>query len=101
LLAKLHEEALRGVATSISRSAVSLNDRIDELLDLAKGEMGMLELKLDLVDLTQLLGDAAESMTPVAVGRGQSLVLDLPTYMCRKRAIRGAGSPHIHAPSRG
>jgi PAS domain S-box-containing protein len=78
LLSQLHEEPLLSLARNIGRSATNLNSRIDELLDLARGEVGMLELKLESTDLLQLLRDVAENMAPLASGNEQTLILDLP-----------------------
>jgi len=78
LVAELRNEPLLSLAKNINRGASNLNSRIDELLDLARGELGMLQLKPELVDLLQLLREAADDMTPVASSHGQSLVLELP-----------------------
>jgi PAS domain S-box-containing protein len=78
LVAELRKEPLLSLAKNINRGASNLNNRIDELLDLARGEIGMLQLKPELVDLLQLLREAAGDMTPVASSHGQSLVLELP-----------------------
>ena len=78
LVAELRNEPLLSLAKNINRGASNLNSRIDELLDLARGEIGMLQLKPELVDLLQLLREAADDMTPVASSHGQSLLLELP-----------------------
>jgi two-component system response regulator VicR len=57
---------------------LNLDSRINELLDLVRGEVGMLELKLERVDLSRMLRNIADSMRPVALKRGQSLDLALP-----------------------
>ncbi|MEE8471210.1 MAG: ATP-binding protein, partial [Dehalococcoidia bacterium] len=81
LASKIEEEPLRSMAGNINRSACNLNSRIDELLDLAKGEIGMLELKLEQVDLLQLLREVADTMSSVPSSRGQSLIVDLPSSL--------------------
>jgi PAS domain S-box-containing protein len=78
LASELKEEPLLSLARNLSRGASSLNSRIDELLDLAKGEIGMLQLKTEPSDVLQLLREAAEYVSPVALSRGQSLIMDLP-----------------------
>ena len=78
LASELKEEPLLSLARNISRGASNLNSRIDELLDLAKGEIGMLQLKIEPLDALQLLGEVAEYVSPVALSRGQSLILELP-----------------------
>ncbi len=64
---------------SISRSASNLNQRIDELLDLARGETGMLQLTLETLDPIPLLQEIGSEMTPVALHNGQSLTVELPS----------------------
>ncbi len=78
LASELKEEPLLSLARNISRGASNLNSRIDELLDLAKGEIGMLQLKVEPLDASQLLREVAEYVSPVASSRGQSLILELP-----------------------
>lgn len=86
LVSELHEEPLQTLAKNIRQGASNLGSRIDELLDLARGEVGMLQVKLDWVDILQLLRETADSMTPLASRRGQSLVLMLPASLPRVRA---------------
>lgn len=86
LVSELHEEPLQTLAKNIRQGASNLGSRIDELLDLARGEVGMLQVKLDWVDILQLLRETADSMTPLASRRGQSLVLMLPPSLPRVRA---------------
>lgn len=86
LLTKLQEEKLLGLARNINRSAANLNKRVDELLDLARGEVGMLTLKLEPVDLRQLVREVADTIAPVATGHGQSLAVDLPASLPLVRA---------------
>ncbi|TET74826.1 MAG: response regulator, partial [Dehalococcoidia bacterium] len=86
LASELHDEPLLSLARNISQGASSLNSRIDELLDLARGEVGMLQLKLEPVDLLQLLRETGDSMRPLASSRGQSLTLDLPPSLPPVRA---------------
>ena len=50
LVDELQEEPWLGLARNIHRGALGLNNRIDELLDVARGELGMLEVNLKSVD---------------------------------------------------
>ena len=86
LASELRDEALGTLANSIRQGASNLNSRIDELLDLARGEVGMLQLRLEAVDLSQLLRETADSMTPVALQRGLPLVLALSPSLPPVRA---------------
>jgi signal transduction histidine kinase len=69
---------LLSLARNIEQGASNLNNRIDELLDLARGEIGMLHLNPQPVDLLRLLGEIADHMAPMVSSHGQTLTLDLP-----------------------
>ena len=89
LVAELKKEPLLSLARNINRGASNLNKRIDELLDLARGEIGMLQLKLELVDMLRLLREVAGDMAPLALSHGQALNLDLPDSLPMVRADEG------------
>jgi PAS domain S-box-containing protein len=78
LASEVKSEPLLSLAKNIRQGANNLDSRIDELLDLAKGEVGILQLKTEPIDLLQLLRETADITTALASGRGQSLVLALP-----------------------
>lgn len=78
LMQKLKDEPLYGLAQNISHGANNLNRRIDELLDLAKGEVGMLRLNPEPMDPKQLLQRIVDEETPVAIRNGQTLTAKLP-----------------------
>jgi PAS domain S-box-containing protein len=86
LASELDEGPLQGLARNIRQGALNLNARIDELLDLARGEVGLLELKVESTDISALLREIADSMAPLALQRGQSLVVSLPLSLPRVRA---------------
>jgi two-component system KDP operon response regulator KdpE len=73
LVSEIKEERLSSLASNIRRSAHNLNSRIDELLDLAKGEVGILELNLEQIDLRPILHEAVETMATLAASKGLSL----------------------------
>lgn len=78
LLSELHEEPWASIARNIYRGAANLSNRIDELLDLAKVEIGILQLSPGRVDARQLLHGIADDMAVVVSKNGQSLVVALP-----------------------
>jgi PAS domain S-box-containing protein len=86
LLSEIQDDRLLSLARNISRGADNLNSRIDELLDLARGEVGTLQLNAEQVDPLPLLREAGETVAPVAASRGQSMVLDLPGSASMVRA---------------
>jgi len=78
LTAGIKEEPYATLVRNIQLGTLHLNKRITELLDLARGEIGMLRLKCRPIELLQLLKDVADYVTPEAAKKQQSLVLDLP-----------------------
>ncbi len=79
LLERVVDEQSRRLVESIDRSASNLNRRIDELVDLIRGETDMLPLALERVDVVSLLRDAGTDMAPVAASEGHSLTVELPS----------------------
>jgi signal transduction histidine kinase len=77
LLEEIKEKHLLGLAHNICQGAYNLNQRVDELLDLARGEVGMLRLNPESVDPRQLLEGIVDSMKPLALKNGQSLSSEL------------------------
>ncbi|MCX5999152.1 MAG: PAS domain-containing sensor histidine kinase, partial [Chloroflexi bacterium] len=92
----LAEELPQGRALSlvdtINRSTSSLNRMTGDLLDVARGEMGTLDLNLAPTDLTSLLRQICSDMAPVASRCGHNLVADvapaLPQVMADASRLR-------------
>jgi PAS domain S-box-containing protein len=78
LVSGLKEEPWLSVAQNIQRGAINLNRRIGELLDLARGEIGMLRLNPKRVDILKLLQHVGSEMSAVASSNGQFLKVELP-----------------------
>ncbi|MEE8473192.1 MAG: ATP-binding protein, partial [Dehalococcoidia bacterium] len=89
LVDELKGEPWSSLAKNIYRGATNLNDRIDGLLDVARGEMGMLESDLKPLYPLPLLQEVAGDMTAVAMSRSQSMSLDLPDSVPIVRADKG------------
>ncbi len=83
LTTELNEEPLQSVAKNVSRGVSNLNDRIDELLDLARGEIGMLQLKPRSLDIRPLLEEAIDDLSTLASNRRLSLIAELPPSLPR------------------
>lgn len=64
------------IANNIHRSTTELDRRVAELLDLARGEMGLLRVELKPFDLTRLLRQIADETSPQASSRQQTLALE-------------------------
>lgn len=63
---------------NILDSCHSLEAKLGELFDSAKGEVGILKLELEPLDPLPLLQDVASRFSPVIQSKGQSFTLDLP-----------------------
>jgi PAS domain S-box-containing protein len=86
LVASLPQGISLDFARAIERGAFRLDHRINELTDLAKGEIGILRLNRRQVDPLKLLREVAEDMASLASSKRQSLVLDLPRQIRPVRA---------------
>lgn len=82
----LSEHPLLSVAEALNRSVARMRGRIEDLLDLAKGEIGMLQLKAEPLDLAELLLDALEEMRPLASRRSQHLISKVPGTLPKIKA---------------
>ena len=78
LVEELTEEPLLGLAKNVYRGAENMNRRVDELLDLARGEVGILKVNPNPVDPENMLREALKYMEPFSRNNGQTLVLNLP-----------------------
>ncbi len=78
LVSELQKEPYLSLAKNINSGAANLNRRIDELLDLARVEIGMLEVNPKAVDAHQLLLAIADDMKAMVTSNGQSLIVAIP-----------------------
>ena len=78
LASELKQEPFLSLAQNIHRGASNLNRRIDELLDLARVEIGMLQINVSAVDASNLLRSIAEEMRPMMASNGQGLAVSVP-----------------------
>jgi two-component system clock-associated histidine kinase SasA len=81
LIEELPEGPLRKAVAVLAKGTSDLDKRIDELLDLAKAEVGTLRVSPEEVDMMGLLHGVADSVATVFAGRGQSLVLDISSSL--------------------
>ncbi len=83
---RLKEQPFLDIARNIYRGASKLSKRIDELLDLARGEIGMIKLNLRPLDLLRICHRVADEMTQMFSSAEQALALDLPPSLPKLRA---------------
>ena len=74
----LKEEPYKSLARNIHRGAIMLNDRVDELMELARVESGTIKLRIYPEDLHQLIQDVIQYMAPLTEIAGQSLTMNVP-----------------------
>jgi len=72
------ERIIKRLSRNIYSGTLSLEKRVNELLDLARIEIGEMKLNLQPVDPSNLITDTVEKMRPMTDERGQSLSLRLP-----------------------
>ncbi len=58
---------------NIRRSSVNLEQRVNELFELARGEMGLLKIEPAVFDLRRLIEETAAELEPVITGKGLKL----------------------------
>jgi len=81
LVEGLKEEPWVSLANNVYRGALDMNDRLDDLIDLAKGEIGTLSLRREPLDFNLLVRQMAEEMMPLITSRAQQLRIDLPSSL--------------------
>lgn len=77
LQSEITTEPLKSLTQSVYRGALQLGRRVDELLDMAKGEVGMLKLKLQKVAPAELLQDTMRYISNEAARFNHRVVLDI------------------------
>lgn len=78
LAENLKEEPWASLAKNVYRGASDMNDRLDDLLDVAKGEVGILRLSMEDIDPTPFIHQIAEEMLPLIKHHKQKMTIDLP-----------------------
>ena len=78
LAQELKDGPVARLAKNIYEGAIHLNRRVEELLDLARGEIGMLQLSLLPVDPLKTIQDIFNQVAPLAASNGQTLTVELP-----------------------
>jgi len=77
LVDRIQDEGLLRIAKNINRGIRNLNNRINDLMDLARAEIGRLQLRCLNVDIQQMLHEVVDYLTPDAEKKGQQLTLEI------------------------
>ncbi len=89
LASELKEEPLLSLAKNATRSASHLRNTIDQLLDIAKCEAGVLQLNIETIDLLQIIRESIKEISAKTLLReGRSLQLMLPPALPSVQADR-------------
>ena len=100
LAENLIDEPYNSFAKSINTGALNLSRKIDDLIELARGELGMLRIEYSRIDATELITEVYEYMKPEALKNQQSLIVDiqsnLPTIKCDVDRIKQSLYNLIH-----
>jgi len=78
LAARTADSSLRRMADTILAGGLAINQRIDELIDVAKGEIGMLEMEQENCDLAGIAGAVSDFMRAAFESKRQVLSVDIP-----------------------
>jgi len=78
LLDELSGGPLQALAESIERGALHLNVRIDELLDMARSEIGTLQVEPVEMDPLPVLREVGRGAMPAAMRDEQTITIELP-----------------------
>jgi len=81
LASGLKEEPWLSVAKNILHGAGNLNRRIDDLLDVARGEIGRLRIRPARVNVMRMLQQIGGEMMAMADANRQTLIIELPQYL--------------------
>jgi two-component system clock-associated histidine kinase SasA len=74
---QLPEGVLRKLSINIHKGVGQLNERIDELLDIARGEIGMLQLKRGMIDIRQLMDEISDEFAPLLKAKNDCLKIKI------------------------
>ena len=74
---QVHDKTLSAVVGNIWRGSLNLERRINELIELARGEIGMLKIDPKPIDISQLIQDVVSELTPIASGKGLSMIFEM------------------------
>jgi len=81
LVDELREEPWLSIARNIYKGAQNLNRRVDELLDLAKSEIGILRVTLKAIDASQLFKEITGEISALVSRNKQTLDVYVPSSL--------------------
>ena len=91
LESEIEEPTMAALVKNIRRASYNLKQRIDELIELARGEIGTLKINPMPLDMAKLLREVEKEMRPLAQGKGLELevcVEEMPTALGDRGRLR-------------
>jgi PAS domain S-box-containing protein len=82
----IEDKMFKKLAENVYQGAIRLNSRVDELLDMSRGELGMLKLDRQPMDMGLLIRDVADFIRTQIAKNDQVLIVEVPDSL-----------PHINA----
>jgi PAS domain S-box-containing protein len=82
----IEDKMFKKLAENVFKGAIRLNTRVDELLDMSRGELGILKLDRQPMDPGLLIRDVADYIKAQTTNNKQNLLVDVPDSL-----------PHINA----
>jgi signal transduction histidine kinase len=79
ILASTQDEKSKPIAQNLYDGAVALNKRIDELMDISRGEIGTLQVKLEKCDVISVIRNTVDELLCLFQNREQTLTLTADT----------------------
>jgi PAS domain S-box-containing protein len=77
LESEIHDGIYSSVVKNIREASLNLEHRTNELIDLARGEIGMLKSECEPLDITRLIRETYRKTIPIAKSKGLELVTDI------------------------
>jgi PAS domain S-box-containing protein len=74
----LHDQSFKPVIGNIRRASLNLEQRINDLIELASGEVGRLKIYPLPMDIAQMMQQVVEETVPLASAKGLSLISEIP-----------------------
>jgi signal transduction histidine kinase len=77
----IEDKMFKKLAENVYQGALRLNNRVDELLDISRGELGILKLDCQPMDMGLLIQDTANYIKAQIAHNHQILIVDIPDYL--------------------
>jgi len=81
LINTVEDDITLGFINNIRQGILNLDKRINELMDMAKGEVGLIKLHCEYIYILNVLKDSIAYFIPEAQKKKQSLILDIPDIL--------------------